>query len=224
MGAWTSVHRRLAPVAHAGAGAEGQGMRHRLRSRTIVATLVCLVALPAAAADAKRPARAKESQAAACSASAARVSVTEETIATAASATLCLLNRERTQRGLKPLKTERNLTKAALAHSQDMVSRTFFEHESPNGRTPFDRILATRYVPRGASWTLGENIGWGTESLAQPIALVKAWMNSPGHRRNILNPRFREIGIGIVPGVPVRDRGLDGQAGATYTTDFGHHS
>ena len=199
-------------------------MRHRLFTRTVIFVLACLVALPAAAEGARSGAKARKAQAGACSSSAARVSVSEETIATAASATLCLLNRERTQRGLKPLKTDRNLTKAALAHSQDMVRRGYFEHESPNGRSPFDRILATRYVPRGASWTLGENIGWGTESLAQPIALVKAWMKSPGHRRNILNPRFREIGIGIVPGVPVRDRGLEGQSGATYTTDFGNHS
>lgn len=199
-------------------------MRHRLFSRTVIFVLACLVALPAAAEGAKRPAKARKAQTAACSSVSARISVSDETISTAASATLCLLNRERTTRGLKPLKIDRNLTKAAVAHSQDMVRRTYFEHESPNGRTPFDRILATRYVPRGATWTLGENIGWGTESLAQPIALVKAWMNSPGHRRNILDPRFREIGIGIVVGVPVRDRGLDGQAGATYTTDFGRHS
>lgn len=199
-------------------------MRHRLFSRIVLLVLACLVALPAAAEGAKSPARARKAQAAACSSASARISVSDETISTAASATLCLLNRERTTRGLKPLKIDRDLTKAAVAHSQDMVRRGYFEHESPNGRSPFDRILSTRYVPRGATWTLGENIGWGTESLAQPLALVKAWMNSPGHRRNVLDPRFREIGIGIVVGVPVRERGLDGQAGATYTTDFGRHS
>lgn len=199
-------------------------MRRRLLTRIVLLVLASLVALPAAAEGAKRPTRAKNSRAAACSASAARISVTDETIGTAASATLCLLNRERTTRGLKPLRLDRELTKAAVGHSRDMVRRGYFDHDTPNGRSPFDRMLATRYVPRGASWTLGENIGWGTLELAQPIALVKAWMDSPGHRRNILDGRFREIGIGIVTGVPVRDRSLGGQPGATYTTAFGRHS
>jgi uncharacterized protein YkwD len=102
-----------------------------------------------------------------------------------------------------------------------MVRRTYFEHDSPSGRSPFDRMLATRYVPDGARWLLGENIGWGTTTLAQPAALVRAWMKSPGHRRNILNGRFREIGVGIALGIPTGDPQLDGQPGATYTTDFG---
>ncbi|MBB4665247.1 CAP domain-containing protein [Conexibacter arvalis] len=192
-------------------------MRHRLL--TSLATLVALagvLALPATSNAAP-----SKSRPGACSAAAARVAVSAETISTATSATLCLLNRERSRRGLRPLKLDRHLSAVARAHSRDMVRRGYFEHNSPNGRTPFDRILATRYVPRGASWALGENIGWGTDELAQPASLVNAWMKSPGHRRNILDKRFREIGIGIVTGVPTRDPGLRGQAGATYTTDFG---
>lgn len=193
-------------------------MRHRLLSRTLLVVLACFVALPAAqasAADSGRPG--------ACSAAAARVSVSSETVAIASNATLCLLNRERTSRGLRALKLNAKLSGAARAHSADMVKRGYFEHNSRNGRSPFDRMLATRYVPRGAAWTLGENIGWGTGELASPAALVKAWMKSPSHRANVLNGRFREIGIGVVPGVPMRgDAG--GEPGATYTTDFGQHS
>lgn len=193
-------------------------MRHRLFPRVVALALAGSVALPAAAHGAS-PAK---SATAACAA--AQTDVVAETIAKAASATLCLLNRERSARDLRPLKLDRRLGAAALAHSRDMVRRGYFEHDSPDGRTPFQRMLATRYVPKGASWTLGENIGWGTLTLAQPAALVKAWMKSPGHRANVLNPQFKQIGIGIAIGVPLDDPGLDGQAGATYTTDFGRHS
>ena len=195
-------------------------MRHRLLPCTVTLLLASLLALPAVAHGAAT----SGVRQGACSAAAAHVAVSRETVATATSATLCLLNRERARRGLRPLRLDRRLTRAARAHSADMVRRRYFQHDSPNGRTPFDRMLATRYVPRGAAWALAENIGWGTDVLAQPAALVKAWMKSPGHRRNILDGRFREIGIGIVPGVPVRDRGLADQPGATYTTDFGRHS
>lgn len=194
-------------------------MHHRLLTRTIVLVLAALVALPAAAHGARK---ATKSDAAACAA--ASIDVSSATLAKAADATLCLLNRERSSRGLAPLRLDGKLGRAARAHSQDMVRRGYFEHDSQNGRSPFERMLATRYVPKGAAWTLGENIGWGTLTLAQPDQLVKAWMNSPEHRANILNGRFREIGIGIVVGVPVRDESLAGQAGATYTTDFGVHS
>jgi uncharacterized protein YkwD len=196
----------------------GRDMRHRLFSRVVTLVIASYVALPAAA----HGAGSASTSTAACSA--ARVEVSAATLAKAADATLCLLNRERSRHGLKPLRIDPRLGRAAVAHSHDMVRRRYFEHASPNGRTPFERMLATRYVPEGASWTLGENIGWGTLSLAQPAALVKAWMNSPGHRENILNGRFREIGVGIAVGVPVRDDGLAHQAGATYTTDFGQHS
>ncbi|ADB53130.1 CAP domain-containing protein [Conexibacter woesei] len=197
-------------------------MRHRLFTRVVTLVLASYVALPAAAHGA-RPARSADTgQPSACSS--ARVAVTAATVDKASDATLCLLNRERASRGLAPLRIDAKLGRVARAHSLDMVRKGYFEHESRDGRTPFQRMLAARYVPKGASWTLGENIGWGTEELAQPAALVKAWMDSPGHRANILNGRFREIGIGIVPGVPVHDDGLAGQAGATYTTDFGRHS
>jgi uncharacterized protein YkwD len=194
-------------------------MRIRFGSCLLPLALSSALALPAVSAQARKPA-----SSAAASCDAARASVTAPTVDDAAEATICLLNRERTRRGLKPLRSERNLERAATAHSSDMVQKRYFRHESRDGRSPFDRILATRYVPKGRSWSLGENIGWGTLDLGEPASVVKAWMNSPGHRANILNPRFRDIGIGIALGVPVRDRGLDEESGVTYTTDFGQHS
>jgi uncharacterized protein YkwD len=99
-----------------------------------------------------------------------------------------------------------------------MVQRRYFAHDSLNGASPFDRMRATHYVPRNATWWLGENIGWGNGTLAEPAALVRAWMHSPPHRANILDPHFRDIGVGIALGAPI------GGGGATYTTDFGRHT
>jgi uncharacterized protein YkwD len=131
--------------------------------------------------------------------------------------TLCLLNAERTDRGLVALALNGRLARAALGHARDMVARTYFSHESLNGATFKDRIDATGYLPNAQRWVIGENLGWGTGSLATPRAIVNAWMNSAGHRANILKPEYREIGFGTVVGNPQRSDG----SGATYGTEFG---
>ena len=131
-------------------------------------------------------------------------------------AILCLHNQIRAERGLPLLRENARLRRAALAHSGDMVSRGFFEHTTPNGVTMVERIMASRYASPRVGWALGENLAWGTGSLATPRAIMKAWMDSPGHRANVVKRAYREIGIGVVTGVP-SDRG----DGATYTADFG---
>jgi len=135
-------------------------------------------------------------------------------------ATLCLLNGERTSRGLAPLSSNGQLGKAAQHFSANMVRQRFFDHVSPSGSTLASRVRGgTRYL-RGPvrRWALGENIGWGSGELATPAQIVDAWMHSAGHRRNILNRRFNHIGIGVVTGAP---DGVQGMPAATYTTDFG---
>ena len=132
-------------------------------------------------------------------------------------ATLCLINGARTDAGLTPLTANAELAQAAQEHSQDMVSNQYFDHVAPDGRDVVDRIQATGYIPQDEAWTVGENLAWGTGTLATPQNIFTAWMNSQGHRENILRPEFREIGFGIVIGNP---RATDGQ-GATYTTNFG---
>lgn len=136
----------------------------------------------------------------------------------AGDATLCLINRERTERGLPALTSNGLLAAAAAAHSRDMVARGYFEHEAPDGRTPQDRIRATGWG-RGASSSTGENIAWGTGAEAAPAAIVRQWMESPPHREDILRPAFREIGVGIAFGAPSRSGTR--RDGATYTTTFG---
>jgi uncharacterized protein YkwD len=179
--------------------------------RIVLVLLLLAVALLATAV----PAGARAVQPGACAS--ATVQVERETIRKARDATLCLLNRVRTRHGVPPLRLNGKLSHAARRHSRDMVRRRYFAHDSLDGRSAFDRMRATRYVPRDASWVLGENLGWGSGSLAEPMSLVRAWMRSPGHRRNILDRRFRDIGIGIVTGAPVGSW----DHGATYTTDFG---
>jgi uncharacterized protein YkwD len=133
----------------------------------------------------------------------------------AVAATLCLLNEQRTTHGLSAFSESTVLGQAADDFAQDMVRRRFFDHVSPGGGTFMDRIKAAGWVASG-SWSAGENIAWGSGSLATPASIVNGWMHSPGHRANILNGSFTRIGIGIEDGAPqsgVRDAG-------TYVTDF----
>jgi len=124
-------------------------------------------------------------------------------------ATLCLLNQQRRAHGLRTLRADTGLAKAALGHSKDMVAHRYFAHESRSG------AAFTARMPRSRFHILGENIGWGSGPFATPRALVQAWMHSAGHRANILQRRYRAIGIGVAFGAPV------GGSGATYSTDFG---
>jgi uncharacterized protein YkwD len=145
---------------------------------------------------------------------------TSENVSELRTATLCLLNRERTRRGMKRLVEIPSLRKTAQRYSQTMVAQNFFDHVSPGGSTLLSRVKGnTAYLQNVSSWGLGENIAWGTGELATPAETMKGWMESSGHRHNILNRRFRHVGIGIALGAPVDAQGMPG---ATYTTDFGY--
>ncbi len=139
-----------------------------------------------------------------------------DNIADVGQATLCLLNAERTARGLVALTEQQQLTQSSVAFSALMVEQHFFAHVSPDGGTLTSRLGASGYLARPGGWTVGENIAWGESYLASPAKIVQAWMDSPPHRENVLSTEFEEIGLGIVTGVP-----FSGNLGATYTTDFG---
>jgi uncharacterized protein YkwD len=119
----------------------------------------------------------------------------------------CLTNQTRAARGLRTLKFNDKLRRAAESHSAWMVSASRFEHGDLAGR-----IRSVGYT----GWTYGENIAWATGRLATAREIHRSWMNSPGHKANILRPQFREIGIGVALGAA----GV-GSNGATYTVDFG---
>jgi uncharacterized protein YkwD len=103
---------------------------------------------------------------------------------------VCVLtNQSRLREDLIPLQLDPVLSRVAQSHAQDMLARDYFSHESPNGGT-----LRTRLVGAGIRYGFaGENIAKGQSSAGE---VVQDWMKSPGHRRNILQPEFRKIGVG----------------------------
>ncbi|MDX3521884.1 CAP domain-containing protein [Streptomyces scabiei] len=118
---------------------------------------------------------------------------------------IILTNGERAGAGLPPLSPDARLTAAAQAHSADMVARSFYAHTSPDGGEPWHRAAAAGSTHR----SVGENIACGQRSAAE---VVRGWMDSPGHRANILKPDFTHIGVGFVGG---------GEAGTYWTQLFG---
>lgn len=101
-----------------------------------------------------------------------------------------LVNQERTSRGLKALAVDSALTNTATLKSQDMAKLGYFDHTSPTYGSPFDMMRQFGISYR----TAGENIAWGQTS---PSQVMQGWMNSEGHRANILNSSFTKIGVGI---------------------------
>ena len=144
----------------------------------------------------------------------------EADLALVREATLCLVNRERAHAGEAPLRPDASLTAAAQAHSVSMSEHGYFEHFGADGRSPMQRMQASGYLSHSTpSYEVGENIAWGSSTLATPSSIVAAWMASPGHRANILRARFRDTGIGISPRLPGALGA--GAGGALYTQDFG---
>jgi uncharacterized protein YkwD len=135
-------------------------------------------------------------------------------------AVLCLINQERAQRGEQPLALDPKLQQAAEEHDQEMIAQDYFAHVAPSGLTPVQRIRATGYIASPQlGYVIGENLAWGTLSLATPQAIVAAWIASPGHLANILESQYQQTGIAVVPSVPSSLGG--GQTGATYAQEFG---
>ena len=103
-----------------------------------------------------------------------------------------LINQERQNQGISPLTSQSPLAVAARNHSQDMACNDFFSHTGSDGSTPASRAAAQGY----SFTTIGENIYAGSGPYNSPEQAFNAWMNSPGHRTNMLNPEFSEIGVG----------------------------
>jgi uncharacterized protein YkwD len=182
----------------------------RTTRTTLITLLTALLMVPAAGVAEGKKARAAQE----CADT--DLEATSENLGRIRAAVLCLHNQIRAEHDLPALRENRKLRKAAVGHSRDMVKDRFFEHTTPEGVTMVDRIIRARYVREDEGWVLGENLAWGTGSFGTPRGAVDAWMDSPGHRANVLKRSFRELGVGVVIGVPVSDA-----AGATYTVDFG---
>ena len=126
---------------------------------------------------------------------------------------LCLINAERARAGVSRLRRNGALARAAERHARDMTRRDYFAHVSPSGATPLARAIRAGY---GAA-TLAENLAFGTGSWGTPAGAVAQWLDSPGHRRAMLSPAVRELGVGAVSGSPMA--GVSG--GVTVAAEFG---
>lgn len=107
-------------------------------------------------------------------------------------AMLILVNEERAKVGLKSLVVNQRLTTLAQTHAQDMFERGYFSHNTPEGKTPFDRmeVVGIRFQAAGENLALAPSVQLAHQGL----------MNSEGHRKNILSPEFRQVGIGVLDG------------------------
>lgn len=134
-----------------------------------------------------------------------------------------LHNEVRAEHGAPELCYQENLAGAAEGHSEDMLERDYFAHESPDGREPAARMLDAGYGQDGyRSWQVAENLykaeGTGAAPGREAIeGAVEGWLESPGHRENLLDPGLREVGSGVAStgfaGTPEKT--------ALYTTNFG---
>lgn len=115
----------------------------------------------------------------------------DSTVSSFESEVVRLVNEIRVEQGLKPLTANWELSRVARYKSQDMMDNRYFSHISPTYGTPFQMIRAFGLSFR----TAGENIAYGQRT---PQAVVNAWMNSSGHRANILNSSYTQIGVGYV--------------------------
>lgn len=131
-------------------------------------------------------------------------------------ATICLINQIRHQHGLGSVHSDNSLRKAAQGHSDDMVQRDYFSHDSPSGSSIQTRIGGSGYLRGASSYLYGEIIGGGTSHGGSAAAVAVAWMHSAPHRAAILTARFHDLGVGVSHGFPGR-----GSNGATFTVDFG---
>jgi uncharacterized protein YkwD len=109
------------------------------------------------------------------------------------SAMLAAVNAERRKAGVPPLTASSKLDQAAQRHAEDMLARNYFAHESPERKTVRERAKEAGYDWRA----IGENIAEGQTSVAE---VMDTWMHSPGHRRNILDRDFKELGVGLALG------------------------
>jgi len=133
-------------------------------------------------------------------------------------AVLCLLNRERKQRGLRELDRSKKLQAASQNHNDYMQNKNCFSHQCRGEASLTGRLQKVDWLGGGLSaWAYGENIAWGSRSYGTPESIVKHWMNSSGHRANILSSRFDEVGVGYTKGT-ISSRGANG---SIMTTNFG---
>lgn len=131
---------------------------------------------------------------------------------------ICLVNKERRQRGIGSLNRVDNLVRAARGHTAEMKRSECFAHTCPGEPSLTGRLSKADYLPCDCRWEAGENIAWGAgSSQGSPRAVVGAWMSSGEHRARILDGSYEHVGVGFRHGSPFGGS----KKQATYTLDFG---
>ena len=182
---------------------------HALRGcmRSALAAVACLMLLAPAAS-------------AACADADATVPPTSQRgagLPTQIVATVCVVNEERTARGLRAVSMDTTLMRIAYGHAADMLDQRFFSHTGSNGSSVTQRIVQGGYPGNPETWLAAENLGWATASFATPRAIVDAWLASPAHREVMLDPVYDQVGLVALAGAPT----VDAATAATYVAEFG---
>jgi uncharacterized protein YkwD len=191
----------------AAVNAGGESSKREL-NRSTVERLAPTIRRLAFASRAKAAGRATKSQRAVAALSAVETKL------------LGAVNAVRRARGLRALKISRGLSAAAAYHSRQMVQHGFFEHESRGGGEFWKRVERFYGSSGFRAWEVGENLAYGSPNLS-PAATVRMWMNSPGHRENLLARRWREIGLGVLH-VGSAGGEFGGGPVTVVTADFGY--
>lgn len=159
----------------------------RMTTAALAALLSAMLVAPASSATSASAAPAPRTTLAERSESAERVAISR-----VKQQVIALTNQRRTNRGCRPVRNHPALNRAAQAHSRRMAAAQQMSHQLPGEPGLAQRATRAGYT----NWSmLGENIAYGYPT---PRAVVRAWMQSPGHRRNILNCRLRDLGVGVV--------------------------
>jgi uncharacterized protein YkwD len=132
---------------------------------------------------------------------------------------LCVVNETRREWNRPTLSTQRNLRRAADWQSADMVEKNYFSHTAADGDTLADRLDQANFIPSSDRWRAGENLAAGRGPAGSAEEIVSGWMNSRGHRINLLDPGFSMVGIGVSRGWP--GPGTSDNDALTITMDLG---
>lgn len=117
-------------------------------------------------------------------------------------AMLCEIGRVRANHDVRRLRSHAQLDLAAARHATDMFERRYFSHVSPGGGDLADRARRAGYAVGSCSWRVGEILAWGVGPRSTAAGTVRAWMDSPGHRRILISRRYRAVGLGLQAGTP----------------------
>jgi uncharacterized protein YkwD len=135
----------------------------------------------------------------------------------------CLVNENREEVGLRQLRPNHLLNRAALGYANSLMQGRFFSHYGdfaghPNASTPIGRLRQIGYVRPGYVWVVGEDLRWSTPEASTPEDILQFWMGSPIHRMYLLKPKFDELGVAGTRGTPIDP---DLPDGITVAAEFG---